>query len=378
MTAGMEKQLSAAAADNGGGSGGGATTQDEDDTTLTVPAAADDGSGCGRGRATEDDDDAILPVPEAADDSGEGGGGAATEDDGDVILPVPAAADDGGRGGGGGATEDAEDSVLPEAPAADDGGGSNGMGGLSSSLPSNVRRTCCRLPNVNWRGRWIIAGPVDDPLNVDPLQFSSAVIVESLPTFTSREVYVRAVPIMAKMRMYPSVTAAYRSVAHVSNSSGDSALGFFEPSWSGVGATDDVDIPVRRILDRAAAALRNPDRRVANGFVLFVSAVAPSIHPWHVYQTKQVRRQDERRGAVAYRRALTQMTDDEERRFLRAGNCSTFSSIRQATTYTPRTPAEKARRLRPTKKRPWRGRAAPDNIPTRNRLVGMMRRVFER
>lgn len=219
---------------------------------------------------------------------------------------------------------------------------------------------------------------MDDPLDVDPMRFSSAVIVEALPTFTSREVYVRAVPELVKIRMYPSVTAAYRSVVHVSNSSCASAFGSLEPSWSGVGATCDVDLPVRRILDRAAAALRSPDRRVENGFVLFVSIVAPSTHPWHVYRTKQVRRQDERRGAVAYRRALTQMTDDEEHRMLRAGNCSTLSSIRQATTYTPRTPAEKARGLRPTKKRPWRGLAAPDIIPTRKRLVGVKRRVFER
>lgn len=72
------------------------------------------------------------------------------------------------------------------------------------------------------------------------------------------------------------------------------------------------------------------------------------------------------------------MTDDDERRLLRAGNSAALSAVRHATTYDVRSSADKARGLRPTKKRPWRGIGAPDVIPSRKRLIGLKRRVFER
>lgn len=310
------------------------------------------------------------------DDGGGSDGGGGTGGGGDGDDGEGGAGEGSGEDGGGGDGGD-DDGILPLADVGDESGG-DGTDGLVHTRFSHVRRVCCRMPDVGGRGRWIIAGPVHDHLSVDPTQFASAVIVEALPIFTSREVYVRALPELVKMRMYSSIAAAYRSVVHVSNSSGDSSLGSVEPSWLGFGPVGDDTLPVRRILDRTATALRACERRVAKGFVKFVATVAPSTHPWHVYRTRQLRTQNERRGAAAYRRALSRMTDDDERRMLRAGNCSTLAAVRHATTYTPRTPAERARGLRPTKKRAWRGLAAPDIIPTRKHLTGMKRRVFER
>lgn len=386
--------------EDSGGADGKDVTDDDDDAVRPVPVADGHCVGGGAGAVLGDDDDAVLPVVPAETGGGEGGTGVpngcedAVPPVGDVLgdeegcdseaVPMddavlPGVIVDGDVvGGGGGDEPDGSDDVVLPADATDAEDAADVGGGLPSTGSSNVRRLCCRLPNVGGRGRWIIAGPVHDNAGVDPLLFSMAAIVEGLPSFTSREVYVRALPGLIKMRMYPSTAAAYQSVQHVSNSAGDASLGSREPSWLDVDAAGDADLPVRRILDRAVASIRKSGRRVDKGFVKFVSTVAPSTHPWHVYRVKQLRKQDERRGAVAYRRSLSRMTHDDERRMLRAGNCSTLSSVRHATTYTPRTPAERAKGLRATKKRPWRGVAAPDIIPTKKGLVGMKRRVFER
>lgn len=71
------------------------------------------------------------------------------------------------------------------------------------------------------------------------------------------------------------------------------------------------------------------------------------------------------------------MTDDDERRLLRASNSSALFSVTQATSYKARTSLKKARGLRSTKKRPWRGVGAPDVIPASKRLIDSKRRVFE-
>lgn len=75
---------------------------------------------------------------------------------------------------------------------------------------------------------------------------------------------------------------------------------------------------------------------------------------------------------------MSSLTDNDERRMLRAANCSALVAVRHATTYNVRTPAEKARGLRALKKRPWRGVGAPSVIPPRKQLIAMKRRVFER
>lgn len=248
---------------------------------------------------------------------------------------------------------------------------------VSEPLPSHVRRVCCRLPQVDSRARWVIAGPVNDHLHVDPLQFTQAVVVEGLPDFSVRETYARAVPILIKKGMYTSIAATYESMLHVSQTHEASPAGASEPSWVSYDVGGGA-LPMRRILDRASVALKNSARRVARGFVKLVGTVPLPTHPWYAYRMKLLGRRDQRRGAVAYRRAMSRMTDEEERRMLRAGNCSTLSSVRHATTYVERTPAERAKGLRPTKKRPWRGVAVPDVIPARKRLVGLKRRVFER
>lgn len=265
-----------------------------------------------------------------------------------------------------------------------DGDGHNAEGVPSGAVPDEddvggqvvrVRRLCCRLPMVAGRGRWIIAGPVADYRNVDPLLFSMAIIVEGLLQFSCREVYARAVPLLIKKGMYPSVAATYESVQYVSDEPDCNPSSAEEPSWE----TDDPDgLPVRRVLDRAAGAVRRSTGRVEAGSVKFISCVPPSSHPWCAHALRLRRRRDERRGAVAYKRALSSLTDNDERRMLRAANSSSLVAVRHATTYNVRSLAERARGLRALKKRPWRGVGAPSVIPPRKQLVAMKRRVFER
>lgn len=243
-----------------------------------------------------------------------------------------------------------------------------------ASPAGRMRRVCWRLPVVGGRCRWVVAGPVMDHCIVDPLQFSMAIIIEGLPTFSCREAYARSVPILIKKGMYASVAAAHESIMHVADEHQSSTSTSIEPSWR-TGSPDGV--PIRRVLDRAFGAVRRSGGRVDDGFVKFVSVVPLASHPWYAYQTRLRARRDERRGAIAYRRALSTRTDDDERRLLRAGNSSALFSVRQATTYNARTSVQRAQGLRPTKKRAWRGVGAPDVIPARKRLIDMKRRVFE-
>lgn len=240
---------------------------------------------------------------------------------------------------------------------------------------ARVRRICCRLPMVAGRGRWIIAGPVVDHGNVNPLLFAMAIVVEAMPHFSSRELYARAVPLLVKKGMYPSMAAAYPSVRHVSDEPDDTTLAGDEPSWQ---TENPEGLPVRRVLDRAAGFVKHSAGRVQNGSIRFITCTPPSSHPWYAHASRLRRRRDERRGAIAFKRALSSRTDKDERRMLRAANSSSLVAVRHATTYNTRTPAERARGLRALKKRPWRGVGAPSVIPPRKELIAMKRRVFER
>lgn len=241
---------------------------------------------------------------------------------------------------------------------------------------SKKRRLCSRLSTAGGRGRWVIAGPVHDHDDVNPFRFSVAILVESLPTFTSREVYARAVPMLVQKGVYSSLAAAYPSMQHVTAEPDSSTtLSQDEPSWT---VADDAEVPVRRVLDRAAEAVKRSGNLVAKGFVKFVAFLPLTSHPWYAYATRLRRRRDQRRGALAYKRGLGVMTDDDERRLLRAANCTSLLAVRHSTTYRVRSPAERTQGLRAIKKRPWRGISAPAVIPARKRLVVMKRRVFEK
>lgn len=238
-----------------------------------------------------------------------------------------------------------------------------------------MRRLCWRLPPVEGKGRWIIAGPVVDHQDMDPKLFTKAVVVEGLQHLSSREIYVRSLPMLIKKGLYPSWAAAHESLLHVFTEHDVSRSSSEEP-------TRDFDstngLPLRLIRYKAAAAVTRSRGRVSGGFVEFISFEPTSSHPWCAYETRLLWKRNERKGAVSYRRRLSHLTDDDERRLLRAANSSALSSVRKATTYSMRTAAEKARGLRPLKKRPWGGVAAPDLIPARKRLIAMKRRVFER
>lgn len=241
--------------------------------------------------------------------------------------------------------------------------------------PSKRRRLCSRLPMVGGRGRWVIAGPIDDHEDVDPFRFSFAILVEGVATFSCREVYARAVPMLVHKGVYCSTAAAYPSMQHVAaelDNASTSALD--EPSWA---VPDPDGVPVRRVLDRAAEAVKRSRNRVANGFVKFVAFLPLSSHPWYAYATRLRRRRDQRAGAIAYKRALGSVAGDDERRLLCAANSTALLAVRHSTTYRVRSPVERAQGLRAIKKRPWRGICAPAVIPARKRLVAMKRRVFE-
>lgn len=246
-------------------------------------------------------------------------------------------------------------------------------GGVPSQHPDRVRRLCWRLQPVAGQGRWIIAGPMREDGDVDPLKFTMAIVVEGLRDLSSREVYARAVPMLVKRNMYKSVAAAHASLEHVRMEYDGSSTGLDEPSWA-VDMTHG--LPFRRILDRAAAFMKQD--RVALGLVKFISFQPLSMHPWYAYKLRLLAKRGERRGAVSYRRALSRLTDDDERRLLRAANSAALSAVRKATTYNALTAADKAGGKRRTKKRPWRDVRAPDVIPARKKLIGMKRRVFER
>lgn len=248
--------------------------------------------------------------------------------------------------------------------------------GSDSETKPSCRQLCWRLPLVGGRGRWVIAGPITDQHKVNPIHFCTAIVVEGLPTLSCREVYVRSVPILVKKGIYSCTAAAYASVRHVSAEHGKtSGSSEEEPSWY---TGDAVALPIRRVLDRAADAVKRAGGRVDQGFIKFISFVPLPSHPWYAHMLRLQRRRHRRRGAVAYMRALSRMTNDDERRLLGAANCSSLIAVRHATTYNVRTPAEKAGGLRALKKRPWWGIGAPNVIPARKRLIGMKRRVFER
>lgn len=146
-----------------------------------------------------------------------------------------------------------------------------------SAQGDRVHRLCYRMPTVAGRGRWIIVGPVVDHDNVDPLRFSMAVIVEALSELSCRELYARAVPQLVKKGMYASVAAAYSSIRYVSEEQECSPSSAHEPSWL---TNNPEGLPVRRVLDRAAATVKRSAGRVEHGHVKFISCVPPNSHPW--------------------------------------------------------------------------------------------------
>lgn len=340
-----------------GGSGDGGADADGTDRD----ADSDGADGEADGELDSEGADA-----EADDDDGSDGtdGEADGELDGDG---ADAEADDDGGG----------DGTDGEADGGADSSGTVGAGeaGAAGHTPAKMRRLCWRLSAVAGRGRWIIAGPVNDHQNIDPLRFTSAIVVEALPRFSSREVYARAVRMLITKGVYASMAAAHESIRHVYNEYDIVSTQPDEPSWN---ISDADGLVVRRVLDNATVHMRRARGRVQDGSVKFIAFEPLSSHPWYAYKLRLLCRRGERKGALAYRRGLSKLTDDDERRLLRAGNSSALLSVRHATTYNLRTAAEKSKGLRSTKKRPWRNVAAPDLIPPRRRLFAMKRRVFER
>lgn len=169
---------------------------------------------------------------------------------------------------------------------------------VPSSQPARMGRVCWRLSSVAVRGRWIMAGPVHDLDDVDPLAFTTAVAVEGLPKLSSREVYARAVPLLVTKHMYRSTAAAHASVEHVRTEYDSSSATFEEPCWQ---VDKSNGLPFRRILDEAIACMKQG--RVKDGLIKFISLEPLASHPWRAYKLRLLGKRGERRGAVSYRRA---------------------------------------------------------------------------
>lgn len=342
----------------------GGDADDDPNDALTGGGDEEDGGDGG---------DAPMIVTEPGDDGAprDGADERSTDCDEDSEHSDAGSGDSGDDGGDEGDEEGGDDASAALADDSDDSSKAESV----DAPPTRARQLCWRLPPKKGRCRWVIAGPVRDHGTVDVRLFTTALVVESVPGLSSREVYARAVPMLVKKGVYSSVAAAHESVLFVAANGDGTSSSAGEPSWA---ADPSGLLPVRRILDRAAVAMVQSGGRVGRGYVKFVSFVPLASHPWYAYAVRLRSRRDERRGAVAYRRALSRLTDDDERRLLRAGNSAALAAVRHATTYDVRSPADKARGLRPTKKRPWRGIGAPDVIPSRKRLICLKRRVFER
>lgn len=126
----------------------------------------------------------------------------------------------------------------------------------------------------------MIAGPVSDHGDVEVYLFTKATVVESVSSLPSREVYVREVPTLVKKGLYLFVAVAFESAPYVTTMQGDSGRDTKEPSWP----NDSAEVlPVRRVLEGAAVAMKRSGGRVANGNVKFVSSVPLSAHPLYAY-----------------------------------------------------------------------------------------------
>lgn len=209
------------------------------------------GSGGGRGRDGDDDED------------GDGGG----DEEGDGVGDGDEDDEKDGHGDCGGDGDGMSDGVGDGSDDVDGGGDQSSEAQEPHVIRARIRRLCWRLPAIAGKGRWLIAGPILDHEKVDPCLFAHILLVEGLPKFSSREVYLRALPMMVRKEMYTSAHAAHESVKRVSAEHDGASTS--EPSWGG---NMDKEIPLRLILDKAAAHLMNPARRrVAEGSVNFTA-----------------------------------------------------------------------------------------------------------
>lgn len=208
------------------------------------------GSGGGRGRDGDDDED------------GDGGG----DEEGDGVGDGDEDDEKDGHGDCGGDGDGISDGVGDGSDDVDGGGDQSSEAQEPHVIRARIRWLCWRLPAIAGKGRWLIAGPILDHKKVDPCLFAHIVLVEGLPKFSSREVYLRALPMMVRKEMYTSAHAAHESVKRVSAEHDGASTS--EPSWGG---NMDKEIPLRLILDKAAHLMNPARRRVAEGSVNFTA-----------------------------------------------------------------------------------------------------------
>lgn len=212
------------------------------------------GSGGGRGRDGDDDED------------GDGGG----DEEGDGVGDGDEDDEKDGHGDCGGDGDGMSDGVGDGSDDVDGGGDQSSEAQephvIIYVIRARIRRLCWRLPAIAGKGRWLIAGPILDHEKVDPCLFAHILLVEGLPKFSSREVYLRALPMMVRKEMYTSAHAAHESVKRVSAEHDGASTS--EPSWGG---NMDKEIPLRLILDKAAHLMNPARRRVAEGSVNFTA-----------------------------------------------------------------------------------------------------------
>lgn len=102
-----------------------------------------------------------------------------------------------------------------------------------------------------------------------PLRFTADSTVPSLPNYSCREVYasVLTVPILAKRRVYVLYRSAATAQASVWRVTGamDPGLVWLTHLWLAATAVEPADLPVWRLLCRAAVAHQRTGQRAAAG-----------------------------------------------------------------------------------------------------------------
>jgi len=243
------------------------------------------------------------------------------------------------------------------------------------------RRACCRIRNEGGRGRWMVAGPLPATGAVDPGKFTHVIVLAGSETLSNRELYARAVPILVKKGMFPSVAASYDSLRRIGTETTVSTDGRDEPSWRGINCDEEWGPgQARRVLDRAAAVVNNCRRRVDKGYVHFVRAEPPAAHPWHAYATGLLLKRERYVAVKTYRNSIntsSAITDDQQQRMVRAATTRVMGGVRQAVVYKEVSAADKAAGGRCKKRRGYAGFSVPDVLPAQRSFIDMKRRCFE-
>lgn len=183
---------------------------------------------------------------------------------------------------------------------------------------------------------WLIAGPVQDHTDVDPLHFNFSVRVRAAVELTGREVFARAVPRLVSQGHLASKKASYETLRLMSCT--DASAGdlqdrlMSEPSWVNVPSSgeDMHDNDCIRVLRRAAEAVSRAGGRTDGGNVTVVNVEDVRCHAAVRYALRLLKRRSEKRAVRAFRvsASFQAMTPERQRRLVGAVNGASMRRVR--------------------------------------------------